>query len=324
MLLQKAARAAAITPLVLLAACGSDDATTTGTGATGSPDPSPEAAETASTYPVAVEAANGSVTIDAQPERIVSLSPTATETLFAVGAGDQVVAVDEQSDHPAEAPTTDLSGFEPNVEAIAEYEPDLVLAEGTGPDELTDGLDRLEIPVIVQSAATDLDEAYQQIEDIGAATGHADEAEDVVADMRDRIAKVVADLPDGPPLSVFHELGPDLYTASSDTFIGQVYSELGLVNVADEAAEEAGTPYPQVSAEYLLSADPDLVILADNECCGVTPEQVAERPGWDALSAVQNGNVTVVDEDIASRWGPRVPELFEAISDVISSTRGTG
>ncbi|NIS28565.1 MAG: ABC transporter substrate-binding protein, partial [Actinobacteria bacterium] len=104
-------------------------------------------------------------------------------------------------------------GFEPNVEAIAEYEPDLVLAEGTGPDELTEGLDRLEIPVIVQSAATDLEEAYQQIEDIGAATGHADEAEDVVADMRDRIAKVVADLPDGPPLSVFHELGPDLYTA---------------------------------------------------------------------------------------------------------------
>lgn len=324
MLLQRAARAAAITPLVLLAACGSDDATTTGTGATGSPDPSPEAAETASTYPVAVEAANGSVTIDAQPERIVSLSPTATETLFAVGAGDQVVAVDEQSDHPAEAPTTDLSGFEPNVEAIAEYEPDLVLAEGTGPDELTEGLDRLEIPVIVQSAATDLEEAYQQIEDIGAATGHADEAEDVVADMRDRIAKVVADLPDGPPLSVFHELGPDLYTASSDTFIGQVYSDLGLVNVADEAAEEAGTPYPQVSAEYLLSTDPDLVILADNECCGVTPEQVAERPGWDALSAVQNGNVTVVDEDIASRWGPRVPELFEEISNVIGTARGTG
>lgn len=324
MLLQRAARAAAITPLVLLAACGSDDTTTNGTGATGSPDPSPEATETASTYPVAVEAANGSVTIDAQPERIVSLSPTATETLFAVGAGDQVVAVDEQSDHPAEAPTTDLSGFEPNVEAIAEYEPDLVLAEGTGPDELTEGLDRLEIPVIVQSAATDLEEAYQQIEDIGAATGHADEAEDVVADMRDRIAKVVADLPDGPPLSVFHELGPDLYTASSDTFIGQVYSDLGLVNVADEAAEEAGTPYPQVSAEYLLSTDPDLVILADNECCGVTPEQVAERPGWDALSAVQNGNVTVVDEDIASRWGPRVPELFEEISNVIGTARGTG
>ncbi len=324
MLLQRAAQAAAIAPLVLLAACGSDDTATTGAGANGSPDPSPETAGTASAYPVTVEAANGSVTVDAQPERIVSLSPTATEMLFAIGAGDQVVAVDEQSDYPAEAPTTDLSGFEPNVEAIAAYEPDLVLAEGTGPDELTEGLDRLEIPVIVQSAATDLEEAYQQIEDIGAATGHADEAEDVVADMRDRIAKVVADLPDGPPLSVFHELGPDLYTASSDTFIGQVYSELGLVNVADKAAEEAGTPYPQVSAEYLLSVDPDLVILADNECCGVTPEQVAERPGWDALSAVQNGNVTVVDEDVASRWGPRVPELFEEISDVISTARSTG
>jgi cobalamin transport system substrate-binding protein len=254
----------------------------------------------------------------------VSLSPTATETLFAVGAGDQVVAVDDQSDFPAEAPVTELSGFEPNVEAIAEYQPDLVLASGDGPSELTDGLDRLGVPVIVQSAATDLDDAYQQIEAIGAATGQSDEAATLVADMQDRITKVIADLPDGPQLSVFHELGPDLYTASSDTFIGQIYAELGLANVADEAAEQAGTPYPQVSVEYLLSADPDLVILADNQCCGVTIEQAADRPGWDALTAVQNGAVVVIDEDIASRWGPRVPDFVEAVADAIGTARGTG
>ncbi len=321
MLLERAARVAAITPLVLLAACGSDDgsATSTATSTATSPGPAEAAA-----FPVTVEAINGSVTVESEPERIVSLSPTATETLFAVGAGDQVVAVDEQSNHPEEAPTTDLSGFEPNVEAIAEYEPDLVFAEGNAPDDLTDGLDRLGIPVVLQAAAADVEEAYQQIEDIGAATGHADAAGELVADMRDRIEKVVADLPDGPPLSVFHELGPDLYTASSDTFIGQVYAELGLVNVADEPAEEAGTPYPQVSAEYLVSADPDIVILADNKCCGVTPEQAAERPGWEDLTAVQNGTVIVVDEDVASRWGPRIPDLYDEIADVIRTARGTG
>jgi iron complex transport system substrate-binding protein len=315
----RAARTAAIASLIVLVACGSEDPAA---DTVGSPDPttSSEAAD----FPVTVEAANGEVVVEAQPTQIVSLSSTATETLFAIGAGEQVVAVDDQSDFPAEAPVTELSGFEPNVEAIAEYRPDLVLASGEGPSELTDGLDRLGVPVIVQSAATDLNDGYQQIEAIGAATGHGDGAAALVADMQDRIAKVTADLPDGPQLSVFHELGPDLYTASSDTFIGQIYAELGLANIADEAAEQAGTPYPQVSVEYLLSADPDLVILADDQCCGVTVEQAAERPGWDALNAVQNGGVVVIDEDIASRWGPRVPDFVEAVADAIGTARGTG
>lgn len=320
MVVTRAAWTAAIAWLVVLAACGSEDPAADTVASSPEPTTTPEAAD----FPVTVEAATGEVVVEAQPTQIVSLSATATETLFAIGAGDHVVAVDDQSDFPAQAPVTELSGFEPNVEAIAEYQPDLVLASGDGPSELTGGLERLGVPVIVQSAATDLDDAYQQIEAIGAATGHGDEAAALVADMQDRIAKEVADLPDGPRLSVFHELGPDLYTASSDTFIGQIYAELGLANVADEAAEQAGTAYPQVSVEYLLSVDPDLVILADNQCCGVTVEQAAERPGWDALTAVQNGAVVVIDEDIASRWGPRVPDFVEAVADAIGTVRGLG
>ena len=296
MIFARAAQTAVIASLLALAACGSD-ADPAAENGTGSPEPT--------TTPEADDF-------------------TATETLFAIGAGDQVVAVDDQSDFPAEAPVTGLSGFEPNVEAIAEYRPDLVLASGDGPSDLTDGLERLGVSVIIQPAAADLDDAYQQIEDVGAATGHGDEATALVADMQDRIANVLADWPDGPQLSVFHELGPDLYTASSDTFIGQIYAELGLANVADEAAEQAGTPYPQVSTEFLLSADPDLLILADNQCCGVTPDQVAERPGWDALTAVRNGTVVVIDEDIASRWGPRVPDFVEAVADAIGTAQGTG
>jgi iron complex transport system substrate-binding protein len=314
----RAAAAAAVASLLVLAGCGSDG------GPAATVEDSPEPTTPPAEFPVTVQAANGAVVVEAEPARIVSLSPTATETLFAIGAGDAVVAVDDQSDYPPQAPVTDLSGFEPNVEAIAEYQPDLVLASGDGSSELTEGLDRLNVPAIVQPAAADLDDAYQQIEDIGAATGHPDEAAALVGDVQERIEKVQADLPDGPQLSVFHELGPDLYTASSDTFIGQVYEQLGLVNVADQAAEQAGTPYPQVSAEYLLSADPDLVILADNQCCGVTPEQVAERPGWDRLTAVRNDAVVVVDEDVASRWGPRIPEFFEGVADAIRTAQGTG
>jgi iron complex transport system substrate-binding protein len=303
--------AAVVAATVLLAACGNaDDDDTPQTQAT-----------TAEEFPVTVEGALGEVTVDDEPVRIVSLSPTATETLFAIGAGDQVVAVDDQSDYPADAPTTDLSGFEPNVEAIVEYEPDLVVISDDSPSDLTDALDQLGIPVLAESAATDLDQAYEQIGELGAITGHADDADELADDMQDRIDEVVADLPDGPEVTVFHELGPDLYTASSDTFIGQVYEHLGLINVADEAAEQAGTPYPQVSPEYLLTADPDLVILADGECCGVTPEQAATRPGWDALSAVRNGAVISVDEDISSRWGPRVPEFVEAVADAVRTVR---
>jgi iron complex transport system substrate-binding protein len=314
----RAAEAAAVASLLVLAGCGSDD------GPAAMVDNSPEPTSPTAEFPVTVQAANGEVVVETEPARIVSLSPTATETLFAIGAGEAVVAVDDQSNYPPEAPVTDLSGFDPNVEAIAEYQPDLVLASGDGPSELTEGLHRLDVPAIVQPAAADLDAAYQQIEDIGAATGHPDEAAALVGGMQERIERVQADLPDGPQLSVFHELGPDLYTASSDTFIGQVYKQLGLVNVADQAAEQAGTPYPQVSAEYLLSEDPDLVILADNQCCGVTPEQAAERPGWDRLTAVQNGTVVVVDEDVASRWGPRIPEFFEGVADAIWTAQGTG
>ena len=304
-------KAAALVAALALTACGSS-----------ADDETPQTQSTTTEeFPVTAEGTNGEVTVDREPVRIVSLSPTATETLFAIGAGDQVVAVDDQSDYPADAPKTALSGFEPNVEAIVEYRPDLVIAEGEGPSDLTQALDQLDIPVLAEAAADDLDEAYEQIEELGAITGHADEAGELVDEMRERIDELMADLPDGPDVTVFHELGPDLYTASSDTFIGQVYEQVGLTNIADEAAEHAGSPYPQVSPEYLLAADPDLVILADGQCCGVTPEQAASRPGWDALSAVRNGAVISVDEDVASRWGPRVPEFFEAVTDAVRAVR---
>ncbi|MGH8828030.1 MAG: ABC transporter substrate-binding protein [Jiangellaceae bacterium] len=307
-----AALMAAAATLIALSACGASDDET-----------APEASPPDGAFPVDVEDGIGIVTIEQQPVRIVSLSPTATETLFAIGAGEQVVAVDDQSDYPAGAPVTDLSGYEPNVEAIVAYKPDLVVLSDNSPSDLTEALDRLDIPVLAEPSATDFEQAYDQIQDLGAATGHVDQADKLVADMEQRIEGLIEGLPEGPALTVFHELGPDLYTASSGTFIGQVYELLGLENVADEAATQAGTDYPQVSPEYLLTADPDLVVLADGQCCGVTPEQVAARPGWEALSAVRGGAVVLVDEDVASRWGPRVPEFVEAAVEAIQLARDT-
>jgi iron complex transport system substrate-binding protein len=255
------------------------------------------------------------------PERIVSLSPTATETLFAIGAGKQVVAVDDQSDYPPGVPRTELSAHQPNLEAIADYRPDLVVVSEEAPSDLVKGLRKLGIAVLPEPAAADLGDAYRQIRELGAATGRREGAARVVKRIRSRIEELLSSAPAARGLTVFHELGPDLFSASSRTFIGRIYKRLGLRNIADEAATRASTDYPQLSAEAVVSADPDLVVLADTECCGQTPAKVARRPGWDAISAVRRDAVIAVDDDIASRWGPRLPRFIAAVARGIEAAR---
>lgn len=246
-----------------------------------------------------------------RPERIVSLSPTATEMLFAIGAGDQVVAVDDQSDFPPDAPTTDLSGFEPNVEAIAGYEPDLVVISND-PGDLGPSLRELGIDFVLQPAPTALDGTYSQIAELGRRTGYEDEAEELVADMKADMDDVVAELPDDVQgLTYYHELDNSFFSVTSNTFIGAVYGLMGLENIADATDDTAGG-YPQLSAEFIVEANPDLIFLAD-AAFGESAETVAARPGWDSIAAVQNGAVIGVDEDLASRWGPRLVDYARAV-----------
>jgi iron complex transport system substrate-binding protein len=256
---------------------------------------------------------------DPRPQRIVSLSPSATETLFAVGAGPQVVAVDSESDHPAGVPHTQLSAYEPNVEAIAGYRPDLVVVPKDVPRDALAGLRRLKLSVIAQPVPDDLEGAYAQMRELGAATGHAAAGAELAREVRDRVEAAIAAAPRGEALKVFHELDPDLFSASSDTFIGRIYARLGLRNIADRAAERSGAPYPQLSAESVLSANPDLIVLADSECCGQTPAKVRRRPGWDVVDAVRDGAVVSIDDDIASRWGPRIPEFIERVAGAMEA-----
>lgn len=272
-------------------------------------------------FPVTIEANNGSVTIPEQPQAIVSISPTATEMLFAIGAGDQVVAVDDRSYYPPDAPVTDLSGFEPNVEAIAGYIPDLVVLD-YDPGEVVKSLEKVDIPVVVQPAAATLDDTYAQLEALGEATGHTEGAEEVIRSMESEIEAIVASVPHSTEgLTYYHELDPTYYTATSETFIGQVYSLLGLENIADEAPK-SGSGYPQLSQEYILDADPDLIFLADTRCCEQTAQAVAERPGWNQITAVANGGVIEMDEDIASRWGPRIVDFLRAAADAVIAIEG--
>ncbi len=266
-------------------------------------------------FPVTIDAPNGPVTIETQPENIVSLSPTSTEVLFAVGAGQQVVAVDNQSNYPAEAPMTEMTGFEPNLEAIAAYGADLVVIM-YDPGDVIAGLEAIGIPVIMHPSAITLDDAYTQIEQIGAATGHLGEAAALVASMQAGIGEVTT-ATDGGGATYYHELSPDYYSVTSATFVGALYTMLGLENIAD-GADPDGYGYPQLSAEHILDQDPALIFLADTKCCGQDALTVADRPGWDALTAVQGGAIAELDDDIASRWGPRVVDFVEAIAEAVA------
>jgi iron complex transport system substrate-binding protein len=253
---------------------------------------------------------------DGRLGRIVSISPTATEILFAIGAGDQVVAVDSFSYFPPEAPVTDLSAFEPNLEAIAAFDPDLVVLS-YDPGDIVSGLETAGIEVLLQPPAADLDEVYAQIADLGMATGQIDGAADLVAGMRADIAELVAAAPDSDePLRIYHEIDETFYSASSASFIGGLYRLLGVENIADDADTD-GFGFPQLSPEYILEADPQLIIIPDQ--VSYTAADVAERPGWGVLSAVQNDAIVVADADIASRWGPRIVEFLEFIGEAVAS-----
>jgi iron complex transport system substrate-binding protein len=261
----------------------------------------------------------GGVTLSGRAERVVSLAPTATEMLFAIGAGAQVVAVDDQSTYPAEAPRSELSGLKPNAEAIAAQNPDLVVISDDL-DKIVDQLGKLEIPVLFAPAAKVVDDSYRQIDELGVLTGHRDEAAALTERMRSEIDKIVKGVPArSGALKYYYEIDQTLYSATSKTFIGSIFALFGLTNVAD-AADPDGSKngYPQLSAEALVAADPDLIFLADAKCCGQSPATVKARKGWSGITAVEKGQIVALDVDIASRWGPRVVDLVQSVADAVA------
>jgi cobalamin transport system substrate-binding protein len=269
-------------------------------------------------FPIVIHESSGaSITLDHQPKRIVSLSPTATEMLFAIGAGSQVVAVDDQSNYPSNAPTTKLSGFQPNVEAIAGYSPDLVVVSDDTAGLVT-ALASVNAPTLVEPAAKSLDDTYAQIRQLGTATGHPTEADTVASGMRAAIAGILGSVRKSTHSpSVYHELDDTYYSVTSHTFIGQLYTLLGLRDIADKASGSV-PDYPQLTSEFIVSSSPDLIVLADTKCCHQNLQTVAARPGWQSIAAVKSGEVVGVDDDVASRWGPRIVDFMRAVAARVS------
>ena len=255
--------------------------------------------------------------------RIVSLSPTATEMLYAIGAGDQVVAVDSLSTYPAEVSdkVTKISAYEPNAEAILGYTPDVVLISNDM-NKITEQLQSVssqKITVWTGAAAVTLDDVYKQITELGALTGHEDDAATLIESMKSRITKATENI--AAPTSAksyFYELDNTLYSVTSNTFVGALLKPFGFTNIADGV--EAGNDYPQLNAEVIAKANPSIIFLADTKCCATSAAEVAKRPGWADIDAVKNNQVVELDDDVASRWGPRVVDLVEQFAAAIAAS----
>jgi iron complex transport system substrate-binding protein len=296
---------AAVIAGVILAGCGDDG---------GDATPTPQETGISGGFPVTLTDDTGTeVTIPTQPEAIVTLSPSFAEVLFAIGSGEAVVAVDENTDYPAEAEALPkVSGFEPSLEAIVALEPDLVLMS-FDPSGLQASLADAGIPSLFLANPADLEGVYKQIETIGAASGHPTEAEAVTADMEAEIDEVVSQLADvtqGP--RVLHELDNTLFTVGPGSFQDSIYTLLKAQNIA----QSTGEPFPQLTSEAVIAADPEVIALADGEF-GESLETVAARPGWGSITAVTTGRVNPVDDDLLSRPGPRVVDGVKELASIL-------
>ena len=279
--------------LAFLAACGGGDTKSTDTT-------------------IAVNPGNG--------KKILSLSPTATEMIYAIGAGDQVVAVDSLSNFPAEASdkVTKISAFEPNAEAILGYSPDIVLISNDM-NKITEQLKKAKPDIVVWTGAmaSTLDDTYAQITDLGAVTGHEDEAAKLVESMKMDIATATQGVTAPAGAKYYYELDNTFYSLTSKTFVGSLLASTGITNIADDV--EAGNDWPQLNAESIVKANPSVIFLADTKCCKQDAKAVTARAGWDGIDAVKNNHVVELDDDIASRWGPRVVDLVKQMVEAIKS-----
>ena len=251
-------------------------------------------------------------------KRIVSLSPSATEDLFALGAGNHVVAVDDNSNFPENVPQSKLSSFNPNSEAIAKFRPDLVIVQKTATksEQVVRQLQALKIKVYVENTPNKINDVYREITDLGKLMGRERQAKQIIANIKSERLKALKKVrPQN--LTFYHELDKSLYSATSSTFIGKVYADFGLKNIADAAAKADDGGYPQLQSEYVISANPDLIFLADSQY-GESADKVALRTGWSEISAVKKRKIIELPPDIPSRWGPRIATFYKLISDALS------
>ncbi|MDE3044845.1 MAG: ABC transporter substrate-binding protein [Acidobacteriota bacterium] len=291
---------------------------------------------TVSALAIPLTSALGASAMASPPGCVVSLSPTATETLFAIGAGKQVQAVDKDSNYPTKGlPRTRVDALNPSVESIIgvchatpthpSKKPNVVIISYNA-NSIQQKLTALGIKVIYQGAPSSLSGAYAQINQLGRVTGHVASAAHLVASLKKTIARDVASVPAHPSKNVttYYEIDPTGYSVTSSTFVGALLKSLGVTNIADAQSTSADGGYPQLTPEYVVSANPTLIFLADTLCCAATAQSVAARPGFSNVSAVMHNHVVGLSDDVASRWGPRLGLLMNQLTAAVKSVLADG
>jgi iron complex transport system substrate-binding protein len=304
----------------LLAACGPAQMATPVAIAT---EPPATAIPSATPFPPIhmTDDLNRTVALTGPAQRVVSLAPSNTEILFAIGAGAQVIGRDETSDYPAQAlslPTIGgYGGF--NLEAIVALHPDLVLAQGGGfnSPELVSALEKLGLTVYVLPNPSTLEDMYANLETVARLTAHEPETATLVESLKGRVAAVDAKiLPISYGPTVYYELDATdptkPYTAGPGSFIDLLITRAGGINIGAGLQGQ----WAQISLEQLVLANPAIILLGD-AAYGETPGKVSQRPGWETLAAIQSGQVFPFDDNLVSRPGPRLVDGLEALARLL-------
>ncbi|MBI4670300.1 MAG: ABC transporter substrate-binding protein [Chloroflexi bacterium] len=302
---------------LFIAACGAPVVQPTAVPPTAAPTLAPTQAPSGVSL---TDSAGRNVTLTTLPTRIVSLTPSTTEIACAVGACDKLVGVDQFSDFPAQVKTLPKlsDGFNPNYEQIVAAKPDLVLVAGITSPDVIKKLEELKINVLVVGAvSTTFDTIKSEIGMVGKAVGRADQAAQVVAAMDVKLADLATKIAQAKTKPrVFWELDATdpakPFTPGPGSFIDEIITRAGGENVAHNAS----SPYPQLNAEEIIRANPQIIILSD-AAYGIAPESVGKRPGWDVVQAVKDNKVFPIDDNLVSRPGPRVVEGLEAAAKLI-------
>lgn len=266
------------------------------------------------TFPMTIaDDAGRTVTLKAQPQKIVSLAPSNTEILYALDLGERIVGVDKYSDYPPQAQEKERVGdyATPSIEKVVALAPGLVLAAQIHQASIVPELERRGLVVVVL-APPRVEGVLDNIRLVGKMTGHASKAEEVAAALEKRIADVTAKTQSAPKRRVFFELSKELITVGPNTFIDDLIAKAGGQNIASSAK----TPWPQLGSEALIVSDPQVIILADH-VYGETPEGVKARPGWQGISAVKQGRIIALDPNLTNRPGPRVVDGLEQMAKAI-------
>lgn len=272
-------------------------------------------------YPMVVKDTLGrTLTIKTRPERIISLAPSNTEILFAIGAGSKVVGVTTVCNYPDEALKKEkVGGFVANtisIERILSLKPDLVLSSGGMHSTVIEALERIGIPVYaleVNSVRT----LFEEIQKVGRITGNEEKARSLVSSMEERIRRIekkVAPIPLEKRPRVFWEMYNDpLMTAGKETFQSEAIEIAGGVNIFSDLPGS----WPIVSQEEVIRRNPDVIMGSDDHEDTLTVEQIARRPGWSELNAVKNRRIYLIPGDHIGRTGPRLVDAIEAMAKAL-------